>query len=58
MYSPDLQTFREKAGQGNLVPVWRELLADEETPVSAYQRLRLSLSRREVTPNTFLLESV
>ncbi|MCX8511296.1 MAG: anthranilate synthase component I [Chthoniobacteraceae bacterium] len=37
--SPSLPEFRELATQGNLIPVWCELLADAETPVSAFQKL-------------------
>ena len=44
---PDRQTFLEKAKQGNLVPVWKEVLADQETPVSAYERVRTYLRKRE-----------
>jgi anthranilate synthase component 1 len=39
------------AEQGNLVPIWRELPADLETPVSVYLKLRGE-------GNSFLLESV
>lgn len=37
--SPSLETFRALASQGNLIPVWAEVLADVETPVSAFQKL-------------------
>jgi len=57
-YSPSLETFRARATQGNLVPVCREILADQETPVSAYERLRAGLRRSHAHPHTFLLESV
>ena len=40
MYSPDLDTFLTRAQEGNLVPVYREILADMETPVSAFLKLR------------------
>lgn len=40
MYSPTLEEFVELARQGNLVPVTRTLLADLETPVSAYYKIR------------------
>src|SRR5262249_17344402 len=40
-----------KAGAPNVVPVSRELLADLETPISAYLRLR-------DLPSSFLLDSV
>lgn len=55
---PDRQTFLEKAKQGNLVPVWKEVLADQETPVSAYERVRTYLRQREQASHTYLLESV
>ena len=50
-YSPDLRTFRELAKDGNLIPVFRELSADLDTPVSVFLKLR------QEAP-TFLLESV
>ncbi len=56
--SPSRQTFREKAKLGNLVPVWRKILADHETPVSAYERVRAYLRRKEHASHTYLLESV
>lgn len=40
MYSPSLDEFRKLATQGNLVPVTRRLLADIETPLSAYRKIR------------------
>jgi anthranilate synthase component 1 len=55
---PDKAAFIEKARQGNLVPVWRELLADQDTPVSAYERIRNALRRDGGEARTFLLESV
>lgn len=39
------------AKRGNLIPVYREILADQETPVSAFQKLGAK-------ENCFLLESV
>lgn len=51
MYSPSLEDFRTKASQGNLIPVYREIMADLETPVSAF----LKLDRGDFS---FLLESV
>lgn len=47
-----------KARAGNLVPVWREFLADQETPVSAYEKVRRALRAGGAPSNTFLLESV
>src|SRR5216117_319609 len=40
MYSPDPKEFLKLAGQGNLIPVTRRLLADIETPLSAYRKIR------------------
>src|SRR5262245_20843598 len=40
MYSPSLEEFSKLAAQGNLIPVTRRLLADFETPVSAYCKIR------------------
>ncbi len=55
---PDKKTFLEKAKQGNLVPVWKEVLADQETPVSAYERVRTYLREKDHASHTYLLESV
>ena len=51
MQLPDLNDLGLKEGQDNLVPVFRELPADLETPVSVFLKL-------EKTPPCFLLESV
>jgi anthranilate synthase component 1 len=40
MYSPNYETFMELAKQGNLIPVTRRILADFETPLSAYNKIR------------------
>src|SRR5580700_6187970 len=40
MYSPTLDEFLELATQGNLIPVTRRILADLETPLSAYRKIR------------------
>ena len=40
MYSPSLEEFLELAAQGNLIPVTRRLLADIETPLAAYRKIR------------------
>ncbi len=40
MYSPKLDEFERFAQQGNLIPVTRRLLADFETPLSAYRKIR------------------
>src|SRR5438552_3340985 len=49
--TPTASDFLELAREGNLVPVYREILADTETPVSAY----LKIARGD---HGFLLESV
>src|SRR5436190_7119898 len=51
MYSPKLDEFQKLAAQGNLIPVTRRLLADIETPLSAYRKIR-------GPGESFLLESV
>ena len=51
MYHPSLEEVKAIAGQGNLVPIYRTINADLETPVSAY----LKIAR---PPYSFLLESV
>jgi len=51
MYYPTLDEVRQLKGYGNLVPIYREIRADLETPVSAY----LKIARRNYS---FLLESV
>jgi len=50
-YRPSLEEFKEKAGQGNLVPVYKEILADLDTPVSAYMKISQG-------SYSFLLESI
>ncbi|MBN3038869.1 MAG: anthranilate synthase component I [Candidatus Omnitrophica bacterium] len=39
MYYPSKKEFIKKARQGNLIPVYKELLADLETPVSAFLKI-------------------
>jgi anthranilate synthase component 1 len=51
MYTPDFDQFCALAEQGNLVPVSREILADLETPVSAFLKI-------DDGGDAFLLESV
>jgi anthranilate synthase component 1 len=51
MYYPAFETFKKLAKEGNLIPVYKEILADTETPVSALMKLRSKL-------HVFLLESV
>jgi len=52
MNHPSLEEFRSIAQSGTLVPVYREIMADLETPVSAYMKISKGQSY------TFLLESV
>lgn len=40
MYSPTPTEFPVLAGRGNLIPVYRRLLGDFETPLSAYLKIR------------------
>lgn len=70
MFFPDRPTFHARAAEGNLVPVYREILADRLTPVSAFELLTASrpseLSADQISdpkladtnPYAFLLESV
>src|SRR5687768_8039830 len=51
MVHPSRDEFVRAAEQGNLIPVYRELLADGDTPVSAYAALGAD-------DHSFLLESV
>ena len=51
MFTPSKAEFMDYAKSGNLIPVYREIIADAETPVSAYQKLLK-------TGPSFLLESV
>lgn len=51
MYYPDFEAFRNLSKEGNLIPVYREILADTETPVTALMKL-------SAQPHLFLLESV
>jgi len=49
--SPSRESFRELAHRGNLIPVYREIIADMETPVSAFQKI-------DTGDHSFLFESV
>lgn len=50
MYYPNEKEFIKLAKKGNLIPVYKEIVADMETPVSAYKKIESEYS--------FLLESV
>lgn len=51
MYHPDFPTFCNLAGRGNLIPVYREIMADMDTPVSAFKKI-------DDGRYSFLLESI
>jgi anthranilate synthase component 1 len=51
MYPPSLEEFLNLAARGNLIPVYREILADMETPVSAFCKI-------DDQKSAFLLESI
>lgn len=50
-FSPTAEEFARLAHEGNLIPVTTDLMADFETPVSVYSKLR-------ATGPAFLLESI
>ena len=50
MYYPTKEEVIKLAGKGNIIPVYREIMADLETPVSAFLKISRGYS--------FLLESV
>jgi anthranilate synthase component I len=50
MFYPNEKEFIKLAKKGNLIPVYKEIVADMETPVSAYKKIESEYS--------FLLESV
>src|SRR5210317_1262903 len=50
-YFPNLSEFKKLSKKGNLIPVYKEILADTDTPVSAFMKLNKN-------KNCFLLESV
>ena len=39
-YRPSFAEFKERAARGNLIPVYTEILADLDTPVSAFLKIR------------------
>jgi anthranilate synthase component 1 len=51
MYYPTLEEVKRRQGEGTLIPVYREIVADLETPVSAFLKINRG-------GNSFLLESV
>jgi len=51
MFYPDFKEFRRLSAKGNLIPVYKEILADMDTPVTAFRKL-------DEGKYSFLLESV
>ena len=51
MYHPSLDEIKAQVGKGSLIPIYRSINADLETPVSAYLKVAKP-------PYSFLLESV
>ena len=51
MFKPSLEEFKKLSKSGNLIPVYKEILADLDTPVSAYMKISDG-------DYSFLLESV
>ncbi len=39
VYKPNFEDFKAKVKEGNLIPVYKEILADLDTPVSAYMKI-------------------
>ncbi|MCK5579767.1 MAG: anthranilate synthase component I [Candidatus Omnitrophica bacterium] len=52
MMTPSIQEFLQLSKKGNLIPVYKEVLGDLDTPVSAYFKIASD------APYAFLLESV
>lgn len=50
MFYPDFKEFKKMSREGNLIPIYREVLADLDTPLSAFLKLKGRIG--------FLLESV
>jgi anthranilate synthase component 1 len=51
IFHPDFEQFSKLTKKGNIIPVYSEILADRETPVSAFQKMGTSNC-------SFLLESM
>lgn len=49
---PDFSAFKALTRKGNLIPVYAEIMADTDTPVSAFMKIAHS------SPESFLFESV
>src|SRR3982750_521792 len=50
-YSLSFEAFKQCSSEGNLIPLYREILADFETPVSAFTKI-------DHGPSAYLFESV
>jgi len=58
-YHPELSEFEGLCREGNLIPIYREILADLETPLSAFMKLRPHRENfGEEEDYAYLLESV
>ncbi|HID98495.1 MAG TPA: anthranilate synthase component I [Thermodesulfobacteriaceae bacterium] len=51
MFTPDLAQFRKLASKANIIPIWKEIAVDYDTPVSLFSKL----GRNKYS---FLLESL
>lgn len=51
MHYPSLELFKEKSRKGNLIPVYRKVIADMETPISIFKKV-------DCGRYSFLLESM
>ena len=51
MFYPNIDTFRTLSRLGNLIPVYREIMADMDTPVTAFKKI-------DDGHFSFLLESI
>ncbi len=51
MYQPSLEELQKKKSEGNSIPIYREIVADLETPVSAFLKINRG-------GPSFLLESI
>lgn len=58
MIYPSREEFSKLAQQGNLIPVFSEVIADMETPVSAYYKINKNPDSNLLSKYSFLLESV
>ncbi len=57
MYYPTKEEFIRLSKKGNLIPVYREIIADMETPVSAFKKIAAP-DGKQAAEYSYLLESV